>query len=131
VSTNSEDCQDMFPFMVYRLYKKEISRIYEWVKISCLHHPYKNFGNNHCIRQLFTGMVRVYSNCSCERRLGENIISVLFIDIFGGMMTPNQHSNVLTLGQVFVKSVTLDGSSDCIGLRVVPARLQLMKIFRY
>jgi len=76
-------------------------------------------------------MVRVCSNRSCERRLGENIISVLFINIFRGMMTPNQHSNVLTLGRVFVKCVTLDGSSDCIGLEVIPARLQPMKVFRY
>jgi len=58
----------------------------------------KKIGNDHCIRQLSIGMVRVHSNRSCERGLGENIISVLFINIFGGMVTPNQHSNVLTLG---------------------------------
>lgn len=68
-------------------------------------------------------MVRVHSNRSCERRLGENIIYVLFTNIFGGMMTPNQHSNVLTLGRVFVKCVTFDRSSDCIGLTVIPTRL--------
>ena len=39
--TNSEDCQGMFPFMVYRPYKKERSMIYEWLKIRCLHHSYK------------------------------------------------------------------------------------------
>jgi hypothetical protein len=68
-------------------------------------------------------MVREHSNRSCGRRLGENIISVLFINIFEGTMTPNQHSNILTLGRAFVKCITLDGGSDCIGLTVIPARL--------
>jgi hypothetical protein len=31
-------------------------------------------------------MVRVKSHRSCERKLGENIISVLFINIFGGII---------------------------------------------
>ena len=66
-------------------------------------------------------MVRVHSNRSCERRLGENIIYVLFINIFRGMMTPNQQSYVLALGRVFVKCFTFDGSIDCMGLTVIPA----------
>jgi hypothetical protein len=65
----------------------------------------------------------VNSHRRCERRLGENIISVLFINIFGGMMTPNQHSNVLAIGRVFVKCVIFYASSDCIGLTVIPAPL--------
>jgi len=52
ISTNSDDCQDMFPVKVYTMHKKERSRIYELLKIRCLHSPYKKkiFGNDHCIR---------------------------------------------------------------------------------